>query len=60
MLHLPKSEMETMLIIRHHSLENLLDTWCQLNYIGPLLMKSQLFVLTRIDLLWIWMCLLCP
>lgn len=52
--------METMFTIWHNSLENQPDTWQQLDYMGPLLVKGQQFVLTRIDLLWIWIFLLCP
>lgn len=48
---LPKSEMETVFPIWHHSLENQPDTWWQSDYMGPRLMKGQQFVLTRIDLL---------
>lgn len=58
--HLPKSEMETVFTIWHHSLENQPDTWWQLDYIGIPLMKGQQFVLTSIDLLWVWISLLCP
>lgn len=42
MPHLPKSEMETMFTIG-------LDTWWPSDYTGPLLMKGQQYVLTRID-----------
>lgn len=57
---LPKPEMETMFTIWHRSLENQPDTWWQLDFTGPLQVKGQPFVPTRIDLLWIWICFLWP
>ena len=58
MPHLPKSELETMFTIWHHSLENQPEPWWQLHYTGTLLMKGQQFPLTRIEILWTWICLL--